>query len=117
MWGSVPEGGGGWGSLPVQPGDRLVPGPGVEPLGRKEKAHSGCGLGKYHLEPSAWSFPGAGSVLGVLGEQPGKLQLPRGVGRRQRRHCGTPSQAGKGRRQDPGTTSLSQELCIPGIWI
>lgn len=75
MWGSVPEGGGGWGSLPVQPGDRLVPGPGVEPLGRKEKAHSGCGWGKYRLEPSAWSFPGAGSFGGAAEEAP---TAPRG---------------------------------------
>ncbi|NWR39055.1 METK2 synthase, partial [Tachuris rubrigastra] len=36
--------------------------------------------GKYLPEPSAWSFPGAGSVWGAQGEPPGKLQLPRGGG-------------------------------------
>uniref|UniRef100_A0A8U8C606 S-adenosylmethionine synthase n=1 Tax=Geospiza parvula TaxID=87175 RepID=A0A8U8C606_GEOPR len=57
--GGCAGGRGGRGSLPEQPGDRLAPGPGAEPLGRTEKARSGRGRGKYPPEPSAWSFPGS----------------------------------------------------------
>ncbi|NXJ31179.1 METK2 synthase, partial [Dicrurus megarhynchus] len=54
------------------------PGPGAEPLGRTEKARSGRGRGKYPPEPSAWSFPGAGSEPGALGAAGEAPTAPRG---------------------------------------